>query len=179
MRQGNGPIASSSHWGNLLREVWKRCYLPLGHPTFIVYFLIIIVVFGGLGVLIKLYRILSIEPTDQDKLALAQDLSTYLLAVIAASFVDLDFSESSNLRSLRMLALALLLIGGMCGVISQVATTPRIALFSATLGTMLGLFLWWIANYDNTKLIEKDPDPKNPVGGSPRDIQGNARAAEF
>lgn len=175
----SGPeeaTTQQSHWKSLRQEIKKRCYLPLSQPAFILYFFFVIVIVGGLGVFIKLYRVLSMEVTPQDTLGLAQDLSTYLLAMIAASFVDLDFSESSNLTSLRMFGFALLLIGAMFGIISQITTNSNLALGSACAGTALALFLWWIANYDNSKLMEKTPDPNNPMGGNPDNIKGNPHA---
>jgi hypothetical protein len=179
MTDGTDSTPIPSPWSKLCRELITRCTKPIGQPTFVIYFLVFIVLIGALGVLIKLGKIITSGATPQDHLSLAQDLSTYLFALIAASLVDLLFSESAEMPSLKMFALSLFVVGVIFGVISQFSTSPVLAIPSALIGTLLALFLWWIANYDNAKLIEPEPDARDAIGGDTTQIAGSTKVDDF
>lgn len=169
----------TSHWVNFLRELKKRTLQPLGQPTFIFYFVFVIVIVGGLGVFIKLPKAWGAQATPEGVLTVAQDLSTYLLATIAAAFVDLNFSESSKQSSLKMFALSIFILGGICAVYSNFSSNPTMASYSALFGTALALFLWWIANFDNSKLLEQAPAATVATGGNTDQIAGKNKDVQF
>jgi hypothetical protein len=168
-----------SRWKNFSHELKKRTVQPLEQPTFVFYFVVVIVIVGGLGVLIKVPKAIGAGATSQDVLAVAKDLSTYLLAMIAAAFVDLNFSESAKQPSLRMFALSLSIIGAICAVYSNFTSNSGRACYIALFGTVLALFLWWIANFDNAKLLEPLPAPTAATGGDTDQIAGENKNVKF
>lgn len=167
-----------SYWADFFRELKKRSSQPLGQPTFIFYFIFVIVLVGGLGVIIKLPRAYGSQATPEGVLSVAQDLSTYLLATLAAAFVDLNFSESSK-QSLKMFALSMLIVGGFCAVYSNFSVDPTMASWSAIFGTVLALFVWWIANFDNAKLLEQPTPATVATGGNTDQIAGENQNVHF
>src|ERR1044071_9667693 len=103
----------SANWKDLGIEIYRRLKKPLGYPSFVFYFLGIIVLVGSLGVWISIYK--------QSWEAVPRDLSTYLLAILSAASADLILSEGKK-QSLQMFAILTLVIGGCLSILSEINT---------------------------------------------------------
>lgn len=145
-------------WKELGVEIKRRFKKPFGFPAFVLYFLGIIILVGGLGVWIPLYK--------QDWQAVPRDLSNYLLAILSASAADLTIFETDK-RSLQMVAFVSLFVGIALAVLALTNSDLTRAYIYAVSGAALALFLWWIANSDNIRLTEKNNSPDVVTGGDP------------
>ncbi|MBI3649439.1 MAG: hypothetical protein HY231_00130 [Acidobacteria bacterium] len=153
----------SQHWKDFFSDLSHRVKQPFGQPSFIFYFISIILIVGGLGVLISLSKFLKEPITDDDKLSIARSLSTYLLPVLATAFVELNLRESVK-RSIRMFALFILVIGTVLAVFSLITSLPNWAKYSSYTGSFLALFLWWVAYSTNELFYEPLPAPGAAIG---------------
>ncbi len=162
------------YWRNLAIEIFKRLIDPLRYPTYVIYFLVVIVFVGGLGFWIPFFQ------KETTSMVLAQQLSTYLLAIAAASFADICFNFFTNLKRGKededeeeefrintdkknstmmslwsfafMMTVATVALGIYCLV--GTGTDGEQAYRYSLIGTALSLILWLLANYDNRKLKE-------------------------
>jgi hypothetical protein len=159
----------SANWKELWIELKRRLKKPLGYPSFVFYFLGIIILIGGLGVWISIYK----KTWD----AVPRDLSTYLLAILSSAAADLILSEGKK-QSLQMFSILTLVIGGFLSVLSEANSDLTRAYIYAILGAFLALLLWWIANADNAKLFGENPPPNAATGGDPNIILGNLSGIE-
>jgi hypothetical protein len=160
------------HWKDFFSDGMKGMKQPLAHPSFVLYFLVITLGVGGIGVWLEVYKA-YLNPTFEALILVPRSLSTYLLAVLATASADLILSTEQTKRSMRMLALSSLLAGTALALIGLNISFLRWAYGCAILGTILALLLWLLANSDNSKLFEPSPPVDAATGGDPENIQGN------
>lgn len=177
---------SLESWKDLIHELRKRLLDPLSDPVFVFYFAFIILGVGGVDIWISIVTATT-DATSSNMAAVPRSLATYLLAIVAASFVDLSFltfTESSvepvgdralpqkTRLSLWMLAISTLIVAVAFALISFSSARLRWTYGCAIFGTVAALFLWWIANYGNTKL--RLPSAFAVTGGDTNAIEGSA-----
>jgi hypothetical protein len=160
------------HWKIFGSDILQRLKQPFAHPPFVLYFLVVIVGVGGIGVWIEIYKTFT-KRTDESIISVPRSLSTYLLAILATAAADLILSILETKRSMLMLALSSLIAGIVLAVIGLTITTLMWASSCAVLGTILALLLWLLANADNAKLFESSPPIDAATGGNPEEIAGN------
>jgi hypothetical protein len=166
-------------WFELVKILLKRFFAGLKNSNFVIYFVVIIVFIGGFGVFKDIYAIINCE--DGSELSrlyneLSKNLSTYFIALIAASTADLILNRLPNEREsfiLRMPAITGLVAGGFLLFLIQlevVNNTFKLAIW----GTILAWIMWWISNSTDPKHKEpKEPnEPLNPMGGLLEDPDG-------
>lgn len=160
-------------WKSLLDELARRLKKPIHHPSFVLYFFVIIILIGAAGFWISLFRELSNEPNCRNWIILPRTLSTYLLAILTAGSTELILL-SEQTRSLRMFAISTLIIGLIFSIFGQVLTKSIFALLFAILGTAIALYIWWIANSDNIRLLEEIPNANVTTGGdTEQELEGD------
>ena len=173
MGENNGD--DGNNWRDLFGELWRRLRRPIGYPAFILYFVTIIIIVGGLGTWLTMLA--------GNWVTVPSSISTYLLAIIAAAAADLILSKpKDNTKrtlelSLQMLALASLVIGTSLAVLTEFTEDFTAKYIFSILGSILALLLWWIANSDNEKLMDSDVDPFDSTGGRMTE-EGNLSAIE-
>lgn len=181
-----GPfkIIRTAKWRDLRTEVKARIFEPFDDPVFVIYFFLIIVLVGGLGVLLSVIRFAA-DQSSQNVIAIPRTLSTYSLATVAGAFVQLNFlsfpsgtldsplegARASTMRALWMLALAIVVVVAILALTGLWTVKPAWAYGCSLAGVGCALFLWWIANYDNSNL--RLPSPSDVAGGDPDKIEGH------
>lgn len=152
------------NWKDLREEIQDRIDKPKRHPTFVMYFIFVLILGGGLGVwLPPLVTALGGQRPGSDPwLSVAVNLATYLIAILSSGLADTLLSEVS--RAVRMVAFSLSIIGVVLAVL--VFFTPYVssAFLLSIPGAMLSLLLWWLANAHDDKLREKEVAVNAPVG---------------
>ncbi len=139
---------------NFFQEVWERFKMPWKYSAFRSYFIWIVLIFGGFGIFLTILKV-SKSP-DIKGFVVAQDMSTYFIAIIAASLVDLNLSFSIKniasliINSLAFFGVSLLLLYLAYNLESNWAFVP------ASLGVVLSLVIWVLANADNEKLSDSN-----------------------
>ena len=122
----------------------------------IVYFVIVVLLFGGFGLWESLYGLKMHEGV--------MACNTIALSVGSAACVDLLFSRNN----LPLRALGLVLFVAVCGFHLLAVLSKGIVLISgilAFLAWFVAHFTWWVVNVHNPNLIEP-VDPSDSSGGS-------------
>jgi hypothetical protein len=158
-------------WTYLFLTLLKRFIEGFKHIDFLIYFLVVILIVGGLGISPILYKIyLQGADTPENLNELSRALSTYFITIIATSSADLILNklpDPKEARSLRMPALTCLIIGGISIFMIQYNLIPQYSLNIAIYATFGALFLWWITNSTDGKykLDDQNEQFTAPMGG--------------
>jgi len=156
-----------SSWVELARELKKRTIEPLAHVSFVIYFVVAVIVIGGIGFWIELYAYLlfATPPAGQaDPVsALRTAIITFFPALTGSACLQLVWAEShqKSLRAFGILFLCLMTV--MALAISTNAVGNRSALVVGFVASIAALWTWWIANARQKDLLDIDPDA--PLGG--------------
>jgi hypothetical protein len=162
-------IEHSNYWTLFSTSLKDRLRKPLRHPTFVMYFFVFIVFIGGIGVLepIATYILSGQFPSRDLYHVIVCEIYTYFIAISATVTIDLILSTDKH-KFLVMFFIVCLVGILVCFAFSviyaQFLNRPRAALIPAALGYLLALFLWWIGNADNSKLLEKPVKPLDAIG---------------
>lgn len=169
--QSANQKVNSTEWAQLGSTVWRRIAEPIARPTYVFYFLLSMII-GSVGVWISLVDVMisndGITGVNFAESELYQSILTFFAAVGSISCVQILIVEDSdkNLRSLFVLVLILFLVlatlAALLGTSAQEFAVPIIVL-----GTLLAALTWWIANWDDGKFAQTNPEA--PLGGSPGD----------
>jgi hypothetical protein len=151
------------NWGKLFSEMWRRITRPFKEPPFIFYFLIIVIVIGGFGVLIPIGKLFFVENNEQNLMAIPLALVTYAFAISATGFVDLMLSKPEVSKSFLLLALTGWILSMIFSVSGYLPIQFNTALILTGCGTFISLCLWWVANADNVKLQESNYNAETAV----------------
>ncbi len=138
---------------NFTQEIFERFKMPWKYSAFRSYFLFIVIFYGGCGVFLSIYDCYINTWTDSYKIA--QNMATYFMAIIAASLVDLNLSSAiKNMASLIINSIALL---GFTFVLflTTYLIKSHYAFLPASIGTVISLIIWILANADNEKLSDE------------------------
>lgn len=158
-------------WTYLFSILLKRFIEGFKHIDFLIYFIVVILIVGGLGILPILYKIyLKGGNTSENINELSRALSTYFITIIATSSADLILNklpDPREARSLRMPALTCLILGGISIFLIQYNLIPIHTLNIAIYATIGALILWWITNSTDGKykLDEENNNPLTSMGG--------------
>jgi hypothetical protein len=167
-----------SHWAAVIDDFTSRCRKPWSSPPFVFYFFVIVLLAGGLGTWISLYKLFQLDATaTADTVKFAQsdiyrNLATYALAILASSFADMLLSQSNATavahRSLVIYSLGFLLLETFVVMFAHATTNSFHGFIVTIAGTLCALVLWWITNADNSRLLEPPVSQTAPTGGDPQ-----------
>jgi chromate transport protein ChrA len=145
-------------------ELKRRFKAPYQSVTFYAHLFVGVIIFGGLGVYIAIWR----SHWILEEISAA--LLGYFPALVGAALLEFDSEEQPYLRSFGFCAL------GFFSVLAALTVFNKcvLQLIFALLGTILGILFWWVANGNNPRF--RDVKPNNAIGG---DASGNlARSAD-
>jgi amino acid transporter len=162
-----------NYWQELGEELRARLSGPLRHPTFIMYFVGIIMIIGGLGLLPPIVGLLLGNLRHDAFLqALTSATYTYFLAITATAAVDFILSYRQR-KYLLMFFLFLSLVVVLCALFAAIFGTlrsnPDTVLYPTAIGYLLALALWWIGNAKNVNLLDTRIEPRAPIAA---DVEG-------
>lgn len=150
------------HWSALWHELVARAKEPFESPTFVFFFLAVVIGVGGIGTWIELVKLTRSQVTPDPFGGLLTSLVTFCFALVGTSCTQLiiEESESKALRALAQLVLILAIISGALAIAG--VGSGRWGLLIWTLASLIALVVWWIANAKSMGL--RDPDA--PTGGT-------------
>lgn len=155
-------------WSGLFKELLKRSYEPLNHPSFVIYFIVSVVIAGGAGVWLELcsYIIADMELKSPSLSALKTALITFFPAVAGSACLQIIWAEDDH-RALRAFATLVLFVLAILALLTGLISVIPIkcALFVGGGASLLSLWIWWIANANQEGLRDKVPTDA-PTGGS-------------
>jgi uncharacterized membrane protein len=174
--------AQTSEWKRLWKELSRRMREPTGRVIFVIYFIAVVIILGGMGWIIPLCRLIFACDMSVAK-ELPNSFSTFFLAILASAMADIVLAdEESGERSssreptkgFKVFALGLSLLGiplAYAGIQSRQLIWAYIA---SLMGMVISLFLWWVLNADRTKWQETNLEPIEAAGGNTSaDLKGS------
>lgn len=137
---------------SFFKELWERLKYPWKITSFVLYFIFVIIVFGGVGIWLSFFQKSSILLYH-----VADNMMTYSIALSIPACITIIlqyFPKAENQVSLIISIISLLLIE--VGVIVLFATiNSDWKFYIAALGIVLSWIFWTIANSDNKYLDDK------------------------
>lgn len=151
------------HWSALWRELQLRAIEPFESPTFVLFFIAIVIGVGGIGTWFELFRLAKPQETPDPLDGLVTSLITFFFALVGTSCTQLiiEESESKALRALGQFVLILAFVGAAVLVAVGMAS-GQAGIWPWTVASIFALIVWWMANAKSTGL--RDPDA--PTGGA-------------
>ena len=172
-----------SYWQELYGVLKGRFLRPWKHPTFVMYFFLIIVFVGGFGLLVPIvscYAVGSLKEAELHK-TMVIAAYTYFIAIAATAAVDLILSYRHRKYLLMFFAFVSVVVF-FCAVLAAIHSARGnllCATVPAVIGYVLSLFLWWVGNADNANLLDEPLQPTAPTGGdAKRSLSGTVNGYE-
>ncbi len=158
---GTSPI---SHYALLGRELWRRTREPLGHPSFVLYVFVAIVIFGACGVWIELYSYFAATGSRTGD-GVRTAILTFFPSLAAAAGSQLVWNERlKRMRALAFAMLTVLIVAALLLFQDPFKNVP--AAIGGTICSILATWMWWVANADERSYLDEPTDPAASVGGS-------------
>lgn len=156
-------------WTALFMELWERIYRPIFQPTYVIYFVISLVV-GAAGIWAAAIEALLETQSQTPPQSIWEDarvfsaMLTYFAALGSLSCIHVIVVEDQqkHLRTFMCFVLvALLLLTVFAAVFEYQA--PSAGYPYLTVATVVAALTWWMANWDETKYVQHSMD--DPLGG--------------
>lgn len=140
---------------NFFNEIKGRYSIPFRpiNYAYFGYLIGILIGFGGLGIWVSIYQ----EFTSVDRFwsTVPTAMSTYFIALLASSFIDLNVLPNTiNRVSMLIYSVIFLGLGFLLFWLSNVMAT-KYAFIPAILGVLFALLTWHIANCDSDKFSDE------------------------
>jgi hypothetical protein len=152
------------HYSALGQELWRRTRDPIGHPSFVIFFLLAVVGCAGLGLWIEVWAYFSSDQSGElDSVRTA--LTTYFPALAGSTVLQLIWAESSG-RSLRAFALLCAFMIVLMTIVSSAGSKfdDGTAIWVGIVASIGAGWIWWITNADQQDFQDKI-DPDAAIGG--------------
>lgn len=160
-KKGNSFMEEESK--TIFHELLYKFRKPWNELSFVLYFVIVIVLFGGLGVILFFFQ----KPIDNSNtyLCISQNLLTYSIALLVPAFVSMlaqYLPHSKKKLSLIIISVAVLVVEGFMVCWCYFSG----ALFASIISTFLAWFFWIVVNCDNIYLKDETYDNSVRKGAS-------------
>lgn len=154
------------YWKELFTDLWQRFIKPFKYPTFVGYFLLIVVGVGAFGIFDPLVRNYYFHTLSEEEFVrtFSSAVYTYFVAIAATAVTDIVISPHEK----KSFSMAFLLGGAVviiCALLSA-GSAPKLAVVPSAIGYIVALLLWWLSNANNAHLHDYVPPPTAPTGGS-------------
>ena len=117
-------------------------------------YLFIVLFFGGIGIAFEAYE--AYYSVNDDGYKIAQSISIFFIAVLATSFVDLNLSPKIY-NKISFLIYSFIFYGfGVLLLFLSYQKKTDISFIPATMGLILTIFVWVLANADDKKFDEEN-----------------------
>lgn len=162
------------YWSRLWKTLVERTFLPWRHPSFVLYFVVAVVLVGGAGLWLELHKLIfPVADAPQPYDALRTAIVTFFPALAGSSCMQVILEENDD-RALRAMAVCvLILLSTLALAIAPAAVSSGLALALGGIGSWVALWTWWIANAKQPGLQDDRPDaavgkrdPKSGLSGS-------------
>ena len=148
-------------WLRLLGGAFKFIGLLAGRPRLALYFIIIVIGIGGVGIWIPLFQFKNGGQVGE--MDVYRNFATYVIAIAVTAFAEFLLRNKEEL-TLTMFALGLTLAGAVPAVVILVHDSPTIAATCAKISVFATLWLWFIALADSPSFEEGESDDQ--LGGN-------------
>lgn len=149
-------------WLRLFAEAFNFIVLLAGRPRLALYFIIIVIGIGGVGIWIPLFQWKNGGSIGQ--LDVYRNFATYVIAIAVTAFAEFLLRNKEDL-TLTMFALGLALAGAVPGVIILVNDSLSVSALCFKVSIVATLWLWFIALADSPSFAEKASGDASELGG--------------
>lgn len=134
-------------------EQYERFKMPWKNTAFVSYFIWIVFLFGGLGIISTLISELS--SNDPHSYIIAQSIATTSVALTAASLIELNLSF--NIRNIPSLIINTVACFGLTILLLFFTFKLKscLSFIPAILCYLISILIWILANADNQKLSDE------------------------
>lgn len=148
----NSPQEIISKWLELKLFFKNRIITPLDHPEFIIYFFFIIMGFGGIGIWFCIYDESSKNVFSH--LNVISNILSFSVAIVATGSIELMFVENKILKNpLLLISVIIISLSTLFYLVLINKDNPLNYFFAIPLA-LFSLFVWWIANAENSNLTK-------------------------
>ena len=177
MNEQSGP--AQSEWklfGELWNEICNRTTEPARHPSFVFFFSIAVILFGGLGIWVELFAYCLPDPHPLDpgpSDAIRTAIITFFPVIAGTAAMQMMWAEKAkHFRSAAFFVLAVFLVPAL--MISSTRVDNGWAIFFGVVMSVISLWVWWIANAKQIDLLDQvntsaaigGDDPGVPLPGT-------------
>ncbi len=153
-----------NQWQTFFGRFFRFPVRLITQPRLLFYFLLVIVLFGGLGTWIS-YGQWRANVVELDLLNVYHNFATYLIAIAVTAFADYLVTErETENRTLTLALFGLALISGLAAVVILVVDGMDTVKLYAKIGALCAALLWLIINDENENLTESNA--LSPLGGN-------------
>ena len=158
-------MTSREPWVALIVELWKRLWEPLKQPSFVMYFLLALIL-GAMGVWAALVEGVIAKWQDDTQEVFFRALVTFFPAIGSLACVHVIIVEDSKkfLRSLFSLLLIVLLSLAILSGLTYPQNAP-LGFRLTAIGTGLAVLSLWLSN-SNQEPFKETTEPANSIGGT-------------
>jgi len=134
------------HWRVLRTTLLARSVRPARHPSFVLYFVVAVLLVGAAGVWFELHKLIFDMSATRSLSAIRTSLVTFFPALAGSACMQIVLAEDEH-KSMRAVAVCLLTgLSILALVISPATVGDVLALVLAAVGSVVALWTWWIAN---------------------------------
>lgn len=149
------------HFFKEIKERSKLQFVPF-NDLYTVYLVFFVLIIGGAGIWISLIQ--ELNNTHFNTKSLTLNIGTYYLALITTSYIDITTNEKIiNKKSLQIYSFIFLFI--IVAIFGLTFILPSsYSLLLSTIGILIALFIWHLANCDNEKFNDESYSAKMKAG---------------
>lgn len=149
------------HFFKEIKERSKLQFVPF-NDLYTVYLVFFVLLIGGAGIWISLIQ--ELNNTHFNTKSLTLNIGTYYLALITTSYIDITTNEKIiNKKSLQIYSFIFLFI--IVAIFGLTFILPSsYSLLLSTIGILIALFIWHLANCDNEKFNDESYSAKMKAG---------------
>ncbi len=149
------------HFFKEIKERSKLQFVPF-NDLYTVYLVFFVLLIGGAGIWISLIQ--ELNNTHFNTKSLTLNIGTYYLALITTSYIDITTNDKIiNKKSLQIYSFIFLFI--IVAIFGLTFILPSsYSLLLSTIGILIALFIWHLANCDNEKFNDESYSAKMKAG---------------
>lgn len=167
---------TTNSFPELLRVLWQRTVNPFKDATFVMYFICAILICSGVGFWSEFSKIITSPETTSFR-SIQTALLVFYPALVGTSClllilepVEISNKLMASFSIFVMITTSAFAIG--IGFFNLPGLHPDFAFRGTIVCTVIGLWIWWVANGENPQLKTINPD--SPSGGDTnRPIKGD------
>lgn len=138
---------------NLIRELLQRLVKPWSKSGFGIYFVVVIILFGGIGIWLSIYR------GGENVLSNVSDnMFTYSIALFVPAFINIVLPPMLNFKHKLSWVVMIFLMLFIEIVLVIWSERMKDYILPAIISTLLSWAFWVIANCDNESLVDNSYD---------------------
>jgi hypothetical protein len=149
-----------NEWRQFGRSILDRLVKPWDQPKYVLYFLGIVLIIGGIGVWLPAMR----SSASGKFVDVPEALVTYAAAIVGSSMADLLLRRRTDEESFGNFFMLLVVLISICIVLTACVYILKFKMLAGILLGIVALIIWSLSNSNNEAF--KDPLAIQTIGGN-------------